>query len=97
MDTYFLNMLDSARDLAEIPFIVNSGYRCPAHNAHVGGTSTSSHLKGLAADIRATTSSQRFAMLSALLEVGFKRIGIGKTFIHIDRDKSKTSKVVWTY
>lgn len=97
IDVGFLNRLDSARGLAGIPFNVNSGYRCPAHNTQVGSKSTSSHTKGLACDIGATSSSQRFAILSALLEVGFKRIGIAKTFIHVDYDKDKTSKVAWIY
>jgi hypothetical protein len=34
------------------PIIVNSGYRSQAVNAKVGGSRTSSHLNGLAADIR---------------------------------------------
>jgi hypothetical protein len=30
---------------------VNSGYRCPALNAQVGGAANSNHMRGLAADI----------------------------------------------
>lgn len=33
---------------------VNSMYRCPAHNAEVGGASRSNHMYGLAMDIDAT-------------------------------------------
>lgn len=29
---------------------VNSGYRCPAHNKAIGGSATSKHMQGLAAD-----------------------------------------------
>jgi hypothetical protein len=36
-------------------------------------------------------------MLNALLEVGFNRIGIAGTFIHIDIDKNKSQNVIWTY
>jgi len=32
-----------------------------------------------------------------LLEVGFTRIGIGNTFIHVDIDKDKSQNVIWTY
>ena len=32
---------------------INSGYRCPALNALVGGAATSQHVKGEAADIKA--------------------------------------------
>lgn len=34
----------------DVPVIVTSGYRCPEVNAFVGGSKTSAHLKGLAAD-----------------------------------------------
>ena len=32
------------------PIIVTSGYRCPEVNRHVGGSSTSMHVQGLACD-----------------------------------------------
>ena len=35
------------------PLDINSGYRCPALNALVGGAATSQHTKGEAADIKA--------------------------------------------
>jgi len=63
----------------------------------VGGTENSSHLRGFAADIHATSSADRFKILSALIEVGFNRIGIAKTFIHVDADPIKTKDVIWTY
>ena len=61
------------------------------------GTSNSSHLKGLAADIKCVNSTDRFKLEGILREVGFKRIGIGETFIHIDIDKDKSQNVLWTY
>lgn len=33
------------------PLTVTSGYRCPEHNADVGGVPDSLHIKGLAADL----------------------------------------------
>lgn len=33
------------------PVIINSGYRCPAHNYAVGGSSRSFHMSGMAGDI----------------------------------------------
>lgn len=35
----------------ELQIIVNSGYRCPAHNAKIGGAPGSQHTRGMAADI----------------------------------------------
>jgi hypothetical protein len=46
------NVLDPLRERYGKPIIVNSGYRCPKHNAAVGGASGSQHMRGEAADIR---------------------------------------------
>ncbi len=92
----FLQMLNTARELAGIPFPVESMTRCPAHNKEVGGSPTSSHLNGLAADIKCTNNSDREKMLFSFFAAGFLRIGIGKKFIHVDDDKSKPD-AIWLY
>lgn len=92
-----VKMLDDARGLAGVPFALNSTIRSTEKNAEVGGVSDSAHLKGLAVDIRVRTSSERFKIIQALLDVGFKRIGMGKTFIHADLDSTKAQEVIWTY
>lgn len=83
MNNKFLDMLDDARGLANIPFGITSGYRCPIHNANVGSTSTN-HVNGVAADITCTSSINRIKIVTALIKTGFKRIGIYKNFIHAD-------------
>jgi len=93
----FLEKLDEAREIAGVPFVITSGYRCSKHNKEVGGSPTSSHLKGLAADIKTTSSKQRYKILNALLKVGFKRVGIGQNFIHVDLDTEKVQEVAWDY
>ena len=45
------NILDPLREKYGKPIIVNGGYRCQALNKAVGGSKTSSHCFGLAADI----------------------------------------------
>ena len=97
MDGNLLDQLDRARGYAGTSFVISSGYRCPAHNEYVGGSETSSHLKGMAVDIMAKNSSQRYEILSGLIKAGFVRIGIGKTFIHVDNDYVKSLGVVWLY
>jgi uncharacterized protein YcbK (DUF882 family) len=97
MDKTFLLKLDEARERAGIPFVINSAYRSPEHNAKIGGKPNSSHLKGLAVDISVTNSRQRFIVLNALLEVGFTRIGIADTFLHVDLDNGKSKDIIWTY
>lgn len=45
------NILDGVREIYGKPITVNSGYRCPELNKAVGGSATSDHVKGFAADI----------------------------------------------
>jgi len=97
MDDSFLRMLDSAREAAGTPFKINSGFRTPKHNKKVGGSENSSHLRGFAADIHVTSNSTRYVILEALLNIGFNRIGVADTFIHVDADPIKTKNVIWTY
>lgn len=97
MQQEFLDLLDEARDIAQVPFRINSGFRTSEHNLRVGGTETSSHLTGWAADISATTSNRRWVIIHALLQVGFTRIGVADTFVHCDLDPSKSRNVMWLY
>ena len=76
---------------------ITSGTRCQNHNAAVGGSKTSSHLTGWAADISTPNSRIRYQILSHLLTHNAHRIGIAKTFIHVDLDPSKDPEVVWLY
>jgi zinc D-Ala-D-Ala carboxypeptidase len=96
MNVDFLSLLDEARELAGIPFNINSAYRSPEHPLSIKNPS-SSHIKGLAVDISINSSRQRFIVLNALISVGFNRIGIAETFIHVDNDTDKSNNVVWTY
>ena len=97
MSQEILSMLDAARKIYGKPMRITSGFRTKTHNKKVGGVESSSHLKGLAADIACSESIDRFDMIRALLEVGFKRLGVAGTFIHVDIDKNKSQNVIWTY
>jgi uncharacterized protein YcbK (DUF882 family) len=97
MDPELLDMIDKAREIYGKPIHVTSGYRTEDHNRKVGGVDSSSHLKGLAIDVACVRSNDRFEMLTALIEVGFNRIGVASTFIHVDIDKDKSQNVIWTY
>jgi zinc D-Ala-D-Ala carboxypeptidase len=97
MDKELLDMLDDVRDKFDKPIHINSGFRTPAHNEAVGGAENSSHLKGLAVDIACDNSIDRFDLINCLLDVGFSRIGVAKTFIHADIDPDKSNGVMWTY
>jgi uncharacterized protein YcbK (DUF882 family) len=96
MQPHFLAKLDEAREYAGIPFVINSAYRSPTHPLSIKNP-TSSHIKGLAVDISVTNSITRHLILNALRAVGFTRIGIAKTYIHVDLDFDKSQNVTWTY
>ena len=102
MKPEFLEKLDEAREIAEIPFKITSGYRTKEYNEDLikrgyKASRNSSHLKGLAADISVKDSKSRFIVFNSLLLAGFTRIGIAETFIHVDLDTDKTQNVIWTY
>ena len=97
MNQDFVKRLDAARSIAGTPFSINSAVRCKRHNEKVGGSEVSSHLTGLAVDLRCLNSSDRFVIVNALIAVGIDRIGIGENFIHCDCDPNKIAPCIFTY
>ncbi len=91
-----LYSLDEAREFAKVPFVISSGYRCENHPESKKNP-TSSHIKGLAVDIKCTDSKTRAIIMDALGYVGFRRFGIAKSFIHVDIDNEKPNPVIWLY
>ena len=51
IDERLIELLEELRAKVNAPVHVNCGYRCPKHNAAVGGVPNSQHVKGTAADI----------------------------------------------
>lgn len=84
------------RDVGEA-LEVTSGYRCTAHNEKVKGSKTSSHLDGLAVDLRTATSGMRFRIVHSAMKHGVTRIGMGRGFVHLDLDRLKVQRVIWFY
>ena len=97
MDARLIGKLDLAREKAGIPFVLNSAYRSVAWEKGRGRSGTSSHCKGMAVDIRCNSYSNRWKVVKALMDAGFTRIGIGKTYVHADCDTDKTQNVIWDY
>ena len=71
--------------IGNLPIIVHSGYRCPSHNARVGGAKESLHMLGMAADISVKGVSID-ALATAANAAGFNGIGIYRkdNFVHVD-------------
>ena len=102
MQDQFLHRLDQAREIANIPFRITSGFRIEADIERLLSqgykvSRNSSHLKGCAVDIAIPSSEHRYIILNALLKAGFNRIGIADSFIHVDSDEEKVPFVIWTY
>lgn len=92
----FMYRLDLMRQFASIPIVINSAYRSFDYEVKHGRPGTSSHTKGIAADIRCRDTKERYLLLAAAFYADIPRIGIGKNFIHVDIDTSKPS-CIWLY
>ena len=91
VDSKLVNYLQKIRDHFGKAVSINSGYRCPKHNASVGGASRSNHMDGEAADIRisgvAPIEVARYAE-----SIGILGIGVYSWGVHVD---TRTSKYFW--
>jgi uncharacterized protein YcbK (DUF882 family) len=97
MKASIVEALEFLRTICQFPFKVNSGYRTPAHNRQVGGKPSSAHLLGYAADIAIEDSDKRYRLVKAALAYDIKRIGIARTFIHLDMAPGLPAPVIWLY
>jgi len=83
-----LDALEELRAVVGAPIIVLSGFRCPAHNSRVGGSSKSRHLTGQAADLTIPGLTPAKMLALALGVAAFARGGAGlyprEGFIHVD-------------
>jgi len=100
MNTEFMGKLENLRQEVGVPFIITSGYRCPAHNQKVGGAVTSAHLYGQAADIKlAGSDAARLVARAASLGItglGLKQHGdYDARYVHVDTRHDTFT--VWTY
>jgi uncharacterized protein YcbK (DUF882 family) len=94
-----IELLEDIREFSGFPIIITSGYRCPSHNAAVGGKPNSAHVTAEAADFAFHSSHELFKYLEAIFLYGPQRLGIsfkGK-FIHVDVSIGLPQEVVWGY
>lgn len=78
------NVLDPAREALRKPICVNSGFRCTIHNLEVGGSVTSQHLLGEAADVSAGSPEENLQLARLIVENGrFDQLILYPTFVHV--------------
>ena len=90
-----LVLLEGLREILGRPLIINSGFRCDKHNTEIGGGPE--HPAGNAVDIKVNSSAERFELVQRALGMGFNRIGIANSFVHLGIDESLPQNVIWTY
>jgi hypothetical protein len=78
---------------------ITSGHRKPAYNITVGGVADSEHTHDPSdgADVLCIRSATRYKMVREALALGVRRLGIGKTFLHIGVSKRHPQDVMWHY
>ena len=76
------------------PMRITSGIRCLSHNRTIGSRDTSSHIKGVAADIFCNDIKSRLELMKRILrDAEFTRVGLHKEFIHVDVDDDKPNGI----
>lgn len=88
-------VLDPARELLCEPIYVNSGYRSPQVNKMVGGSKTSAHMRGCAADIRCKNMTKLINILKHLEHdqlIIYRDKQSNVTFVHISYETNRTNR-----
>ncbi|QDP67542.1 MAG: putative peptidase M15 [Prokaryotic dsDNA virus sp.] len=85
VDAELINVLQSLREHFDKPVKITSGNRCTLHNASIGGSLHSYHIRGRAADIQVSGVSA-IAVQGYLTSIYADKFGIGSyaSFTHID-------------
>lgn len=89
-----VRVLQKIRDHFGKPVTITSAYRTPARNKAVGGTASSQHLYGLAADIKVSgIAPKTVAAYAETLLPTSGGVGLYDTFVHVD---VRQKKARWT-
>ena len=95
MSPAFMQRLERCREIAGIPFILNSALRSVAWEVSHGRSGNSLHTFGRAVDIRCYSNQDRYKIITSALKCGFVRIGIGPNYIHLDDGQG--NPCIWHY
>lgn len=90
--------LDPLREAWGKPLTVTSGYRCPELNKLVGGSKTSHHLRGMAADISTGNKVENRRLFQMVLDLGLPFTQLidekGFSWVHISLDPADVKRQV---
>jgi len=86
MDAKLLEVLDAIRDEVDQSITLSCAYRCPSHNAEVGGVPNSQHVDGTAADILVPDGMTVEGLAIVAGQCGADGIGryYDSGFVHVD-------------
>lgn len=86
MDPRLLDVLDTMRETLGGPLELSCAYRCPSHNAEVGGVPNSQHVQGTAADVLCPNGVSVDELASVAETCGADGIGryYNSGFVHVD-------------
>ena len=91
-------VLDPLREVYGKPIRVNSGLRSPALNKAVGGSKTSDHMKGMAADITGDSKAENKKIFELIkkLNLPFKQLIDEKNFswVHVSYDPKNIKRQI---
>ena len=101
VDSELVQVLQAIRDHFGVPVVITSGYRTASHNTRVGGSKSSQHLLGRAADIQVQdTDPLAVAAYAESLMPGWGGVGRypvkagrAKGWVHVD---TRPNKSRWT-
>jgi len=100
IESLVINILQPCREKIGLPIKINSGYRSKKLNELIGGSKTSYHLSGKAADI---TCANNFVLYKMIKEIDFKQLiwyeegDCYPLFLHVSFDITNNKKEVLIY
>jgi uncharacterized protein YcbK (DUF882 family) len=85
-DDRLLQVLDAMREAIGGSVSLSCAYRCPAHNAEVGGVPNSYHTQGIAADVLVPDGMSVSELAAIAEQCGADGIGryYDSLFVHVD-------------
>jgi uncharacterized protein YcbK (DUF882 family) len=94
IDMNLVKLLQEVRDKIKRPLIIEHGFRCKDYNKAVGGSETSLHLEGKAADLVAA------GMKPLELKEHFNKangLGLYNTILHVDIRDDSENQIFWDF